>query len=247
MVWLVTHASQVCNMLYVVLIINQMGVFTNVRWAWHFIVTSIFFLLTKMVYSCLWMVQLKSIFILHRQPSHSNWGPQRSCAATEVTRIWWWRSWGFVPYFFWRCIEYTASCQACCVIMHNIHQEGSVQVSAPTWMTSISGLEWRTQRSWSLRPETLAQGWKCLPRSVPFISGIPSCNQSLMYLEFLLVWQEVKLVFPGAQRMNRGNHEINSLVQACKANNVTDLVIVHETRGQPGKQSNINLPSGAFK
>lgn len=41
-------------------------------------------------------------------------------------------------------------------------------------------------------------------------------------------------MFPGAQRMNRGNHEITALVQACKANNVTDLVIVHETRGQPG-------------
>lgn len=41
-------------------------------------------------------------------------------------------------------------------------------------------------------------------------------------------------MFPGAQRMNRGNHEINALVRACKANNVTDLVIVHETRGQPG-------------
>lgn len=47
-------------------------------------------------------------------------------------------------------------------------------------------------------------------------------------------FQEVKLMFPGAQRMNRGNHEINALVSACKANNVTDLVIVHETRGQPG-------------
>ncbi len=46
--------------------------------------------------------------------------------------------------------------------------------------------------------------------------------------------QEVKLMFPGAQRMNRGNHEIPALVRACKANNVTDLVIVHETRGQPG-------------
>lgn len=42
-------------------------------------------------------------------------------------------------------------------------------------------------------------------------------------------------MFPGAQRMNRGNHEISALVRACKANNVTDLIIVHETRGQPGK------------
>lgn len=41
-------------------------------------------------------------------------------------------------------------------------------------------------------------------------------------------------MFPGAQRMNRGNHEIPSLVHACKANNVTDLVIIQETRGRPG-------------
>uniref|UniRef100_A0A3B5MJY1 Brix domain-containing protein n=1 Tax=Xiphophorus couchianus TaxID=32473 RepID=A0A3B5MJY1_9TELE len=46
--------------------------------------------------------------------------------------------------------------------------------------------------------------------------------------------QEVKLMFPGAQRMNRGNHEVAALVRACKANNVSDLVIIHETRGQPG-------------
>lgn len=49
--------------------------------------------------------------------------------------------------------------------------------------------------------------------------------------------QEVKLLFPGAQRMNRGNHEIPSLVHACKANNVTDLVIIQETRGRPGMKS----------
>lgn len=42
-------------------------------------------------------------------------------------------------------------------------------------------------------------------------------------------------MFPGAQRMNRGNHEIAALVRACKANSVTDLVILHETRGQPGE------------
>lgn len=46
-------------------------------------------------------------------------------------------------------------------------------------------------------------------------------------------------MFPGAQRMNRGNHEIAALVRACKANNVTDLVIVHETRGQPGTSVNL--------
>ncbi|XP_062240782.1 U3 small nucleolar ribonucleoprotein protein IMP4 isoform X2 [Platichthys flesus] len=56
--------------------------------------------------------------------------------------------------------------------------------------------------------------------------------------------KEVKLMFPGAQRMNRGNHEIASLVRACKANNVTDLVIMHETRGQPDGLVVCHLPFG---
>lgn len=46
-------------------------------------------------------------------------------------------------------------------------------------------------------------------------------------------------MFPGAQRMNRGNHEIPSLVHACKANNVTDLVLIQETRGRPGMKFSI--------
>ncbi|XP_053466668.1 U3 small nucleolar ribonucleoprotein protein IMP4 [Ictalurus furcatus] len=56
--------------------------------------------------------------------------------------------------------------------------------------------------------------------------------------------KEVKLIFPGAQRMNRGNHEVDTLVHACKANNVTDLVIIHETRGQPDGLIVCHLPFG---
>lgn len=54
------------------------------------------------------------------------------------------------------------------------------------------------------------------------------------YLECVHM-QELKLVFPGAQRMNRGRHEVGALVRACKANGVTDLLVVHEHRGTPGK------------
>uniref|UniRef100_A0A4W3H578 Brix domain-containing protein n=1 Tax=Callorhinchus milii TaxID=7868 RepID=A0A4W3H578_CALMI len=50
-------------------------------------------------------------------------------------------------------------------------------------------------------------------------------------------FQEMKLVFPNAQRMNRGKHDVGALVQACKANGVTDLVVVHEHRGNPGQIS----------
>ncbi|KAF5895421.1 U3 small nucleolar ribonucleoprotein IMP4, partial [Clarias magur] len=56
--------------------------------------------------------------------------------------------------------------------------------------------------------------------------------------------KEVKMIFPGAQRMNRGNHQVDTLVHACKANNVTDLVIVHETREQPDGLIVSHLPFG---
>ncbi|XP_069503671.1 U3 small nucleolar ribonucleoprotein protein IMP4 isoform X1 [Ambystoma mexicanum] len=56
--------------------------------------------------------------------------------------------------------------------------------------------------------------------------------------------KEVKLIFPNAQRMNRGKHEMGSLVQACKANSVTDLIIVHEHRGTPDGLIVCHLPFG---
>ncbi len=41
-------------------------------------------------------------------------------------------------------------------------------------------------------------------------------------------------MFPNAQRLNRGNYVMAQLVHACRANDVTDLIIVHEHRGDPG-------------
>ena len=48
--------------------------------------------------------------------------------------------------------------------------------------------------------------------------------------------QELRLIFPNAQRLNRGNFVMSQLVQACRANNITDLIIVHEHRGDPGEE-----------
>lgn len=45
--------------------------------------------------------------------------------------------------------------------------------------------------------------------------------------------KEVKLLFPNSQRLNRGNHVLGELVKICNANEVTDIVIVHEHRGEP--------------
>jgi len=44
----------------------------------------------------------------------------------------------------------------------------------------------------------------------------------------------MKLILPNSQRLNRGNYVLGQLVSACKANDVTDLIIIHEHRGEPG-------------
>lgn len=56
--------------------------------------------------------------------------------------------------------------------------------------------------------------------------------------------KELRLIFPNAQRMNRGNYEMKQLIHACRANDVTDFVIVHEHRGVPDSLVVCHLPYG---
>ena len=61
------------------------------------------------------------------------------------------------------------------------------------------------------------------------------------------MWQEMKLIIPNSERVNRGNMELNTLVESCKSHGVSDLIILTETRGDPGKshmsqQSQPSLP-----
>jgi len=49
---------------------------------------------------------------------------------------------------------------------------------------------------------------------------------------------------PNSQRINRGNYQIKQLVEACRANECTDLIILHETRGQPDAIQISHLPYG---
>lgn len=44
----------------------------------------------------------------------------------------------------------------------------------------------------------------------------------------------MRLVFPNSHRINRGNYVVKELAEACRANDVTDLIILHEHRGTPG-------------
>jgi U3 small nucleolar ribonucleoprotein protein IMP4 len=56
--------------------------------------------------------------------------------------------------------------------------------------------------------------------------------------------KEMRLVIPNAQRVNRGNYDIKQLVHACRANDVTDLIVIHETRGVPSNLVISHLPYG---
>jgi rRNA maturation protein Rpf1 len=67
------------------------------------------------------------------------------------------------------------------------------------------------------------------------LSSSISLAESSLKLTHPPVFQELRLVFPNSNRINRGNYVMKELVEACRANEVTDLVLVHEHRGIPGK------------
>lgn len=54
----------------------------------------------------------------------------------------------------------------------------------------------------------------------------------------------MRLLFPNSQRINRGNYEVKQLVDACRSNDVTDLIVVHEHRGVPDGFVVCHLPYG---
>lgn len=56
--------------------------------------------------------------------------------------------------------------------------------------------------------------------------------------------KELRLIIPNSQRMNRGNYEMTQLVNACRANEVTDFIVVHEHRGVPDGLIICHLPFG---
>lgn len=54
----------------------------------------------------------------------------------------------------------------------------------------------------------------------------------------------MRLILPNCQRLNRGHFVVKNLVEACKSNDVTDLVILHEHRGVPDGLVICHLPYG---
>ena len=51
-------------------------------------------------------------------------------------------------------------------------------------------------------------------------------------------------MFPNAQRVNRGSYTTKDIVEACRKNEVTDLVLVHEHRGEPDGLVISHMPHG---
>ncbi|KAF9482500.1 Brix-domain-containing protein [Pholiota conissans] len=56
--------------------------------------------------------------------------------------------------------------------------------------------------------------------------------------------KELRLVFPNSHRINRGNYVVKELAEACRANDVTDLIVVHEHRGTPDALIVSHFPHG---
>lgn len=54
----------------------------------------------------------------------------------------------------------------------------------------------------------------------------------------------MRLVFPNSHRINRGNYVIKELAEACRANDVSDLIVLHEHRGVPDALIISHFPHG---
>lgn len=56
--------------------------------------------------------------------------------------------------------------------------------------------------------------------------------------------KELKIVFPNATRMNRGGQVIAEIVEVCRSHDFTDVILVHEHRGEPDGLIVCHLPFG---
>jgi U3 small nucleolar ribonucleoprotein protein IMP4 len=56
--------------------------------------------------------------------------------------------------------------------------------------------------------------------------------------------KEMKLIIPNAVRINRGNCRIDELVASCRQQELSDIIIVQETRGEPDGLVISHLPFG---
>lgn len=77
--------------------------------------------------------------------------------------------------------------------------------------------------------------------STPKIVITSSRDPSSRLVQFL---KEMKLTLPESQRINRGSYTMNDLQDLCHRNEVTDLLIINEHRGQPDSLILSHFPHG---
>jgi U3 small nucleolar ribonucleoprotein protein IMP4 len=75
----------------------------------------------------------------------------------------------------------------------------------------------------------------------PRILLTTSHDPSSKLVQFL---KEMKLVFPNCERMNRGGHTVKEIVETCRADGFTDLVVLQEHRGVPDGMVVTHMPHG---
>ncbi|KAL9655146.1 hypothetical protein ABK040_008922 [Willaertia magna] len=56
--------------------------------------------------------------------------------------------------------------------------------------------------------------------------------------------KEVRFLFPNCQRMNRGRQQLNEIIEIAIQNGFTDVVFVHENKGEPDTLIISHLPYG---
>ena len=59
--------------------------------------------------------------------------------------------------------------------------------------------------------------------------------------------KELTLVFPNCTRLNRGAQVVKEMVESCRSGGYSDIVIVHEHRGEPDGLVVCHLPFGASR
>ncbi|KAG1338337.1 hypothetical protein COCNU_04G006430 [Cocos nucifera] len=70
---------------------------------------------------------------------------------------------------------------------------------------------------------------------------LPSVKRLISRTNILL---ELKFVFPNSTRMNRGGQVISEIIESCRAHEFTDVILVHEHRGEPDGLIVCHLPFG---
>jgi U3 small nucleolar ribonucleoprotein protein IMP4 len=75
----------------------------------------------------------------------------------------------------------------------------------------------------------------------PKVLVTTSRDPSTRLTQFL---KELRLIFPGSQRMNRGAYIVKDLMELARSHEMTDVIIVHEHRGEPDGLVVCHLPYG---